>query len=149
MSPCVVGYCWGCSSPSVSGLHTSRSISLNFLCVALEDMSVLGYFFYTLLLTKQHTVYFCLYGPFNRISFHKFSRQLSAFSLCSSRFISASLVLSTVCLFIKVSFGPDVIPSDWLGLEHQLTNFFRHRLLLSFVSCWGYILPFSQDMFEV
>ena len=29
-------------------------------------------------------VYLCLYGPFNRISVHKFSRQLSAFSLCSS-----------------------------------------------------------------
>ena len=29
-------------------------------------------------------VYFCLYGPFNCISFHKFSRQLSAFSLLSS-----------------------------------------------------------------
>ena len=29
-------------------------------------------------------VYFCLYGAFNCISFHKFSRQLSIFSLCSS-----------------------------------------------------------------
>ena len=29
-------------------------------------------------------VYFCLYGPFNCISFHTFSRPLSAFSLCSS-----------------------------------------------------------------
>ena len=34
-------------------------------------------------------VCFCLYGPFNCISFHKFSRQLSAFSLCSSSLISA------------------------------------------------------------
>ena len=56
-------------------------------------------------------VCFCLYGPFNCISFHKFSRQLSAFSLCSSGPISALLVLSTICLFLKVSFGPspDVI----------------------------------------
>ena len=38
--------------------------------------------------------YFCLYGPFNCISFHKFSRQLSAFSLCSSGLIFALLVLS-------------------------------------------------------
>ena len=30
------------------------------------------------------SVSFCLYSPFNCISFHKFSRQLSAFSLCSS-----------------------------------------------------------------
>ena len=29
-------------------------------------------------------VYICIYGPFNCISFHKFSRQLSVFSLCSS-----------------------------------------------------------------
>ena len=30
-------------------------------------------------------VYFCLYGPLNCILFHKFSRQLSAFSLCFFR----------------------------------------------------------------
>ena len=29
-------------------------------------------------------VHFCPYGPFDCILFHKFSRQLSAFSLCSS-----------------------------------------------------------------
>ena len=29
-------------------------------------------------------VCFCLYGPFNCISFHKFSKQLSACSLCSA-----------------------------------------------------------------
>ena len=44
-------------------------------------------------------VYFCLYGPFNCISFHKFSQQLSTFSLCSSGLSSALLVLSTVHLF--------------------------------------------------
>ena len=43
-------------------------------------------------------VYFCLYGPFNCISFHEFSRQLSVFSLCSSGLISALLVLSTIYL---------------------------------------------------
>ena len=48
------------------------------------------YFFIPLLMCS-------LYGPFNRISFHKFSRQLFAFSLsCSSGLISALLVLSTV-----------------------------------------------------
>ena len=41
-------------------------------------------------------VYFCLDGPFNCISFHKFSCQLSAFSLCSSGLNSAVLVLSTL-----------------------------------------------------
>ena len=39
---------------------------------------------------------FRLYGPFNCIPFHKFSRQLSASSLCSSGLISALLVLSTI-----------------------------------------------------
>ena len=40
-----------------------------------------------------------VYGPFNCISFHKFSRQLSAFSLCSPGLNSALLVLSTIYLF--------------------------------------------------
>ena len=64
----------------------------------------------------------CLYGPFNRILFHKFSRQLSAFSLCSSSLVSALLVLSTVYLFVKVSFSPDIILCGWLGLKHQVSN---------------------------
>ena len=54
-------------------------------------------------------VYFCLYGPFTCISFHQFSRQLSAFSLCSSANTSALLVLSTIYLLIEVSFSPDII----------------------------------------
>ena len=42
-------------------------------------------------------VCFCRYGPFNCISLHKFSRQLSAFLLCSSSgLISALMVLSTI-----------------------------------------------------
>ena len=67
-------------------------------------------------------IYFCLYGPFNCISFHKFSQQLCIFSLCSSGLISALLVLSTLYLFMKVFFSPDIIPSGWLGSKHQLTN---------------------------
>ena len=54
-------------------------------------------------------VCFCLHGPFNCISFHKFSRQLSAFSLCSSGLISALLVLSTIYLFMKAPLSPDII----------------------------------------
>ena len=54
---------------------------------------------------------FCLYGPFNCISFHEFSRQLSVFSLFYSGLIYDLLVLSTICLFMKVSFSPDIIPS--------------------------------------
>ena len=64
----------------------------------------------------------CLYGPFICISFHKFSRQLSAFSLCSSGLNSALLVLSTTYLFTKVSLSPSVIFCGWLGLKHQLIN---------------------------
>ena len=67
-------------------------------------------------------VYFCLYDPFNCISFHKFSRQLSVFSLCSSGLIFALLVLSTIYLFMKVSFSSDVILCGWLGLKYRLTN---------------------------
>ena len=65
---------------------------------------------------------FCLYGLFNCISIHKFSRQLSAFSLCSSSLISALLVLSTIYVFMKAPFSPDIILCSWLDLKHQLTN---------------------------
>ena len=40
---------------------------------------------------------------------YKISRQLSAFSLYSSGPVSASLVLSILDLFRKVSFSPDII----------------------------------------
>ena len=60
--------------------------------------------------------------PFNCISFHKFSEQLSALSPCSSGHNSALLVLSTIYLFMKVSLSPDIILCGWLGLKHQLTN---------------------------
>ena len=45
---------------------------------------------------------FLPYGPFTCISFHKFSRQLSVFSLCSPSLISALMVLSSIYLFLKV-----------------------------------------------
>ena len=79
-------------------------------------------------------VCFCLYGLFNYISVHKFSRQLSVFSLCSSGLISALLVLSTIYLFMKVSLSPDIILCGWLVLKHQLTNLAnpRHKVL----DCW-------------
>ena len=52
-------------------------------------------------------------SPFMALSsvFHsvKFSRQLSAFSLCSSDLISTLFILSTIYLFMKVSFSPDII----------------------------------------
>ena len=64
-------------------------------------------------------VYFGLYGPFNCILFHKCSRQLSAFSLCSSGLISASLFLSAVYLFMKVSFSPDITP-QWGAADAEI-----------------------------
>ena len=59
-----------------------------------------------------------IYSPFNFISMHKFSRQLSAFSLCSSGLTSAILILSTIDLFVKVSLSLDTIHCGWLGLKH-------------------------------
>ena len=56
-------------------------------------------------LPTPFTLFLCLflsYGPFTCISFHKFSRQPSVFSLCSPSLISALLVLSTIYLFLKV-----------------------------------------------
>ena len=56
-------------------------------------------------------VCFCLYGPFNCILFNQVSRQLSDISFSSSDLNSALLVLSTICLFIKVFLNPDIIHS--------------------------------------
>ena len=82
-------------------------------------------------------VYFCLYGPFNCISFHKFSRQLSAFSLCSSGLISALLVLSTIYLFMKVSLSPDIILCGWLSLKHRLSNLqYEEKLEVAWGKVW-------------
>ena len=61
--------------------------------------------FYSVLVSISVSMAFRLYF------IPKFSRQLSIFSLCSSGLISALLVLSTICLFMKVSFSPDIIPS--------------------------------------
>ena len=67
-------------------------------------------------------VRFCLYSPFNCISFHKFSRQLFAFSLFFFGLNSAVMVLSTIYRFMKVSLSPDIILCGGLGLRHQLTT---------------------------
>ena len=37
-------------------------------------------------------------------------------------YLSVLLVLSTLRLFIKVPCSPDIIPRDWPGSKHQLTN---------------------------
>ena len=66
---------------------------------------------------KQRGYLCCNHGPFNCISLHKFSRRLSALSYLCSGLISALLVLSTICLFMKVSLSPDIIPSFISGLH--------------------------------
>ena len=81
-------------------------------------------------------VCFCLHGPLNSISLHKFSPQLSAFSLRSSGHSSALLFLSAIHLFMKVSFIPDIILCSWLGFKHQITNFFFFFSSSSFSSCF-------------
>ena len=50
------------------------------------------------------------------------SSENSVFSLSSSVLISVLLVLSTIYLFLEVSFRPGIIPSGWLGSKHQLTK---------------------------
>ena len=45
---------------------------------------------------------FLSYGPFTCISFHKFSRKLSTFSISSFGLNSALLVLSTIYLFMSL-----------------------------------------------
>ena len=71
----------------------------------------------------SYDVDFCLYGSFNCILFHKLSWLPSVFSLCSSRFVSALLVLSTTYLLMKVSLA--LIKSlvvDWAQNTNQLTT---------------------------
>ena len=75
-----------------------------------------------------------------------------------SGLISALLVLSTICLFRKVSFSPDIIPSGWLGSEHTLNSqltllccccccrCFSSHSLLSFLLCsfFFWVLLFEE-----
>ena len=66
--------------------------------------------------------HFSLYVPFNCISFHKFSRELSAFSLCSSGFNSAALVLSTILSLYESLPQPWYNPL-WLAGLKASTNY--------------------------
>ena len=84
------------------------------LCLGLKPTEVAHSFLFC------SCIYFCLYGPFNCISFHKFSRQLSVFWLCSSGLVC--LPCRSFQLHMKASFSPGIIHSGWLGATHQLTN---------------------------
>ena len=80
-------------------------------------------------------VWFCLYGPFNCVSFHKFSPQLSAFSLFYSSLISALLVLSILHLFMKVSFSHGLVswcfePSQPQRIKSGLNTYFTPKVFI-------------------
>ena len=93
-------------------------------------------------------VCFCLYGPLNCISFHKFSRQLFAFSLCPPGLISVLLVLSAMFFFfMKVSFSPDIVLCGWLGLKHILTNELT-KPLRDWL-CWSCCANFLQVVWQL
>ena len=84
--------CLSFSPPSLSNLlslprgPTFTWWGCHGLCLR-HKPAKLAHSFYSVLVS--FCVFFCLYiyGPFNCNSFHKFSRQLSAFSLCSSGLI--------------------------------------------------------------
>ena len=96
------------------------------------------------------TLFLCLflsYGPFTCISFHKFSRQLSAVSLCSPSLISALLALSTVYLFLKVSLNDPAVESCGRHLVRRQS--FNVLLLKAGVghTCYAYCQGFLPCLF--
>ena len=68
-------------------------------------------------------VCFCLCDPFNRISFHKFSRQLRFLTLFFRFYLCLILsywsfpiyVYISIYIFMKVSFSTGIIHSGWLA----------------------------------
>ena len=83
-----------------------------------------------------HSFLFCSCVYFNRISFQKFSRQLSAFSPCSSDLNSALLVLSTVYLFMSLS-QPWYNPLWLIGFKTPTNYIFRFFLIASTNYCFS------------
>ena len=68
-------------------------------------------------------VFFCLYSPFNCISFLKLSRQtLCFFTLFFRPYLCLTGPFNYMSFFMKVSFNPDIIHCGWLGSKHQLIN---------------------------
>ena len=85
----------------------------------------------------------CLFGPFNCIPFHKFSQQLSAFSLCSFGLISALLVLSAIVPAGSPSRGGDVTVCVW----HKPTEL-AHSFLFCSCGCFLSLLPFQLNLIQ-
>ena len=89
-------------------------------------------------------VCFCLYGPFTCISFHKFSRQLSAFSLCSFGSISPLLVLPTITSLYESLLQPWYNPWWLTGLKAPTNELTNSRVLFFDSTAWPIALtPFS------
>ena len=109
---CVADTRYGVAGSRYSGSDTKYDVSDTIYSVADTRYSAAD----TLLFVCS-CVCFCLYGPFNCILFHKSSRPLSAFSLCSTGLISALLVLSTIYL---VSLSHDKVTNlcGLLGLSN-------------------------------
>ena len=84
-------------------------------------------------------VCFCPCGPFNCISFHRFSLQLSVFLLCSSGLTSALLVLFN---YLSLSGLDDNREKNHLCLEFRaICNFSTcqtgaSRAIYNFWMCW-------------
>ena len=73
--------------------------------------------FYSVLVSVS--VYMALSTVFHSINS---SDNSPFFALCSCGLSSALLILSTMYIFMKVFFSPDIIPIGWLGSKHQLTK---------------------------
>ena len=79
-------------------------------------------------------VCFCFSGPLNCISFHKFSRQLSVFSLCSSGLISALSILSSIHLFMKSGVVRTIYGMKYSWKGHKDRNRYKNRIKRSWAS---------------
>ena len=115
---------WHSSFPSSAAPNPAGAPSRNWdvtvnILHKLAELAHSCFFFFFLLC---YSVCFCLYCPLTGCRSINSPDNSPFFSLCSSGLISALLVLSTLCLFMKVSCSPDIIPSGWLGSKHRLTN---------------------------
>ena len=73
----------------------------------------------------------CLYGPFNCISFHKFSRQLSAFPLLFySILVSVSVFMALSTVFLSIN-SPDNSPLSHSVLPVLFLPYWSFQLYIS------------------
>ena len=93
-------------------------------------------------------VYFCLYGPLKLIWFHKFSRQLSVFSLCSSGLISVLLVLSSICNRVHCRLIYSISICSIYSRRRQTAGVRAGRSLVQcvFLSVWRHVLREKRMM---